>query len=179
MMTSFSCCWKDVRLKHEKRPEKRQRTLVSVVVERMYDWSYSISLKIKQSWEVSVVVERMYDWSPESFKNAIVWLKFQLLLKGCTIEASIEAQSTNQKRSFQLLLKGCTIEAKAPTAQAPMNGSFSCCWKDVRLKLLVLRIIAWFFCFSCCWKDVRLKHILFLFLFLIVSVVVERMYDWS
>ena len=181
-MTSFSCCWKDVRLKHEKRPEKRQRTLVSVVVERMYDWSYSISLKIKQSWEVSVVVERMYDWSqawssphsqvprvsvvvermydwsPESFKNAIVWLKFQLLLKGCTIEASIEAQSTNQKRSFQLLLKGCTIEA--------LQG------KSVTLQAFVSVVVERMYDWSL-FVQARYSTLFN------VSVVVERMYDWS
>ena len=37
-------------------------------------------------------------------------------------------------------------------------GGFSCCWKDVRLKLAdFLRLVLCLPCFSCCWKDVRLK----------------------
>ena len=40
--------------------------------------------------------------------------EFQLLLKGCTIEAKEKRyQITDQE--FQLLLKGCTIEAPKPT----------------------------------------------------------------
>ena len=35
---------------------------------------------------------------------------FQLLLKGCTIEARLAAP-LRRNRKFQLLLKGCTIEA--------------------------------------------------------------------
>ena len=83
---------------------------------------------------------------------------FQLLLKGCTIEAPQCLRASCPRCSFQLLLKGCTIEAfhTAPNTPGPMR--FSCCWKDVRLKL--------------CWRLERdnQKH---------VSVVVERMYDWS
>ena len=36
--------------------------------------------------------------------------KFQLLLKGCTIEARVIPDAAEGKK-FQLLLKGCTIEA--------------------------------------------------------------------
>ena len=41
--------------------------------------------------------------------------EFQLLLKGCTIEAvqSVLIEAVDEK--FQLLLKGCTIEAPKPT----------------------------------------------------------------
>ena len=38
--------------------------------------------------------------------------RFQLLLKGCTIEAGIHVAKGLTFRLFQLLLKGCTIEAK-------------------------------------------------------------------
>ena len=38
-------------------------------------------------------------------------MKFQLLLKGCTIEAALDEVILRDWR-FQLLLKGCTIEAK-------------------------------------------------------------------
>ena len=128
---------------------------------------------------VSVVVERMYDWSVCSPGPAQrVW-------------------------SFQLLLKGCTIEARRSLLETFNFISFSCCWKDVRLKpwcslatswipvsVVVERMYdcSWIYAnnatapssFSCCWKDVRLKpkkcrqdsRIR-------VSVVVERMYDWS
>ena len=37
---------------------------------------------------------------------------FQLLLKGCTIEAYFLLYTLSPPTSFQLLLKGCTIEAK-------------------------------------------------------------------
>ena len=36
---------------------------------------------------------------------------FQLLLKGCTIEALSDGTAEMLIREFQLLLKGCTIEA--------------------------------------------------------------------
>ena len=36
---------------------------------------------------------------------------FQLLLKGCTIEADEKADNLTTNVVFQLLLKGCTIEA--------------------------------------------------------------------
>ena len=36
---------------------------------------------------------------------------FQLLLKGCTIEAYFLLYTLSPPTSFQLLLKGCTIEA--------------------------------------------------------------------
>ena len=44
-------------------------------------------------------------------KNTV--LPFQLLLKGCTIEAVIRSLVVSCLR-FQLLLKGCTIEAMRP-----------------------------------------------------------------
>ena len=40
--------------------------------------------------------------------------EFQLLLKGCTIEASL-ITLFGDALLFQLLLKGCTIEAPKPT----------------------------------------------------------------
>ena len=92
------------------QPKNREPWKVSVVVERMYDWSSSgrecsgtsmrfsccwkdVRLKreklhvLFKSWGVSVVVERMYDWSGISEKIFEVAEGFQLLLKGCTIEA--------------------------------------------------------------------------------------------
>ena len=39
-------------------------------------------------------------------------MKFQLLLKGCTIEAALDEVILRDWR-FQLLLKGCTIEARS------------------------------------------------------------------
>ena len=155
---------------------------------------------------VSVVVERMYDWSLIGAFLSIYLLVFQLLLKGCTIEAEYNRYNADEDvgfsccwkdvrlkrmtsaivknlRTFQLLLKGCTIEAllsfvmivylyvsvvvermydwsfihiiELPFATA----GFSCCWKDVRLKQHKLKPpFLKPFCFSCCWKDVRLKQ---------------------
>ena len=109
----FSCCWKDVRLKPIPRKYPDLLLRVSVVVERMYDWSVT-------------------DKKP--------WRLFLL---------------------FQLLLKGCTIEAQQSGWKGSNAYSFSCCWKDVRLKPLGMPAeIAPALCFSCCWKDVRLKHFL-------------------
>ena len=107
---------------------------VSVVVERMYDWSRTRQ-RLSLLWiAVSVVVERMYDWS---FLLNVV---------------------------------------------SPLPLSFSCCWKDVRLKHdMSQSITIGGPSFSCCWKDVRLKRDNFRCIKrnLYVSVVVERMYDWS
>ena len=175
----FSCCWKDVRLKRCPGIFLRCAMNVSVVVERMYDWSGLWWIQSPSCPTVSVVVERMYDWSNEERKMnkqienrfSCCWkdvrLKrpqrhtapakemFQLLLKGCTIEATSDGL-LQVSVSFQLLLKGCTIEAvqsewskfnlvsvvvermydwsKIISTQKRLAKSFSCCWKDVRLK---------------------------------------------
>ena len=199
----FSCCWKDVRLKPESTdlPSKLKRFqlllkgctieaamesrfmkswTVSVVVERMYDWSFiearrsnyfrmfqlllkGCTIEALIAWvesplkEVSVVVERMYDWSWFASSAYLAFLGFQLLLKGCTIEAelfwtiflrslvsvvvermydwSVVCQAVGVNTLFQLLLKGCTIEATRLLLRHHLPRSFSCCWKDVRLKL--------------------------------------------
>ena len=133
MSRCFSCCWKDVRLKRRgqwaKSPWRRFQLLlkgctieagrnqnalersvqVSVVVERMYDWS-SFLFSCVFYFNVSVVVERMYDWSVDYFFRHAALL-FQLLLKGCTIEAPVNRGESLDRNRFQLLLKGCTIEA--------------------------------------------------------------------
>ena len=84
---SFSCCWKDVRLKHGPPTLKPCSPSVSVVVERMYDWS-GLMIHSKSGLQVvSVVVERMYDWSEGQRNSDFGRQEFQLLLKGCTIEA--------------------------------------------------------------------------------------------
>ena len=134
-ITCFSCCWKDVRLKQFSFWTDRERCKVSVVVERMYDWSTLPAVAARSilsfscCWKdvrlkplganllaitrsVSVVVERMYDWSRVIPDDAAEGKKFQLLLKGCTIEANL------------LLRIKLAITC------------FSCCWKDVRLKLI-------------------------------------------
>ena len=59
----FSCCWKDVRLKLDKLYFEQALINVSVVVERMYDWSRITRVELSFKYAVSVVVERMYDWS--------------------------------------------------------------------------------------------------------------------
>ena len=84
---------------------------VSVVIERMYDWSIpgesvmfvnsksfscywkNVRLKPKtnarrhRKSNVSVVIERMYDWSKDFIHKKRNEIAFQLLLKECTIEA--------------------------------------------------------------------------------------------
>ncbi len=113
---------------------KNQPRFVSVVIERMYDWSVPLRSAPSCSNQVSVVIERMYDWSWEPNFNTVVSSKFQLLLKECTIEAFSSHSGQHKHMLFQLLLKECTIEAETVEKIA-----------SVRL----------------------------------VSVVIERMYDWS
>ena len=123
----------------------------------------------------------MYDWSLKLEGIINQELMFQLLLKGCTIEATNPFQLYPLYLTFQLLLKGCTIEAIS-SRPFPSGLGFSCCWKDVRLKLATdFGDDAPETCFSCCWKDVRLKprRRAYCFRRRKVSVVVERMYDWS
>ena len=106
----FSCCWKDVRLKLSfglfgcRRPTF-QLLLKGCTIEAQG----KIMTKDKQ--QVSVVVERMYDWS------SLRWI------------------SNSPDEKFQLLLKGCTIEAFLAVCLVGISIGFSCCWKDVRLKL--------------------------------------------
>ena len=62
----FSCYWKNVRLKRPKTSGTTTLKRVSVVIERMYDWSGSWHDCCRRVREVSVVIERMYDWSANS-----------------------------------------------------------------------------------------------------------------
>ena len=129
---SFSCCWKDVRLKPRSRYRRVTQSLVSVVVERMYDWSSGRQKGVRQD------------------------LQFQLLLKGCTIEAQMRRVFMLLNGKFQLLLKGCTIEAPKPTdwKQMIFDSWFLICFsKMVDLhkkchyfrKFGVIWVIAWLF----------------------------------
>ena len=106
---------------------------------------------------------------------------------------------------FQLLLKGCTIEAAGARFKRGAPISFSCCWKDVRLKLNLCKQRNGPFEFqlllkgctieaprtsSSNWNDAEFQLLLkgctieavrvcLQTQRLNVSVVVERMYDWS
>ena len=135
MRTSFSCCWKDVRLK---------------------------------PYKCTAI-------SPKPVSFSCCWKDVRLKpYSVCLAHASTV--------SFQLLLKGCTIEARRSSSSRTKSRSFSCCWKDVRLKRVNSeRIVPIIRSFSCCWKDVRLKlaHANNATDLYVVSVVVERMYDWS
>ena len=131
-LSGFSCCWKDVRLKLCALAQGKACQHVSVVVERMYDWSSRYAEKMKTS------------------------SRFQLLLKGCTIEALPQSPDLPGKDGFQLLLKGCTIEAPKPTdwKQMIFDSWFLICFsKMVDLhkkchyfrKFGVIWVIAWLF----------------------------------
>ena len=50
--------------------------------------------------------------APQCLRASCPRCSFQLLLKGCTIEAYFLLYTLSPPTSFQLLLKGCTIEAK-------------------------------------------------------------------
>ena len=123
----------------------------------------------------------MYDWSFIEARRSNYFRMFQLLLKGCTIEALAAVYARHYSRGFSCCWKDVRLKPIVTMQMKKLWTGFSCCWKDVRLKLqdtLVNTPRSW--CFSCCWKDVRLKHNngkrVF---FSTVSVVVERMYDWS
>ena len=153
----FSCCWKDVRL-------KPGNTFLAETIPSFSCCWKDVRLKLKNAvlliaggFTVSVVVERMYDWSYERRLLSLLFVWFQLLLKGCTIEAW---NST--------LLLMCALR-------------FSCCWKDVRLKRTNRRISGRPGWFQLLLKGCTIEAIVSMTMCLdiIVSVVVERMYDWS
>ena len=83
--------------------------------------------------------------------------KFQLLLKGCTIEAKGRVFEFVFSFLFQLLLKGCTIEAENGTKAEIQQARF-----QLLLKGCTIEALNWggMLLFDRC-----------------VSVVVERMYD--
>jgi len=175
----FSCCWKDVRLKLQNTARCLEWQTVSVVVERMYDWSllvsnngvchFVVSVVVERMYDwsrtnrcfeltkhVSVVVERMYDWSwiPSSSIPLAV-LSFSCCWKDVRLK-HLRRSATYRLSSFQLLLKGCTIEAAAPSHISLTN----------KVSVVVERMYDWS---STATKRHPYK----------VSVVVERMYDWS
>ena len=155
---SFSCCWKDVRLKHY-NPSHQWKRLI-----RFSCCWKDVRLKQLQLFNFGWVRHSFSCcWKDVRLKLVIrslvvSCLRFQLLLKGCTIEASSGNSTSTFTKWFQLLLKGCTIEATEEPSISTVKDRFSCCWKDVRLKRFSLY----------CWCS-RFY----------VSVVVERMYDWS
>ena len=51
-------------------------------------------------------------------RKLVMEILFQLLLKGCTIEAISENRFGKSTELFQLLLKGCTIEAALAVSAA-------------------------------------------------------------
>ena len=122
----------------------------------------------------------MYDWSNNGAQRVLEVTQFQLLLKGCTIEACWRLERDNQKHvsvvvermydwsglirdytvtiaGFQLLLKGCTIEAQCHQEKS-QHFQFQLLLKGCTIEAQPL-----------CWQ--RWLNW--------VSVVVERMYDWS
>ena len=131
---------------------------------------------------VSVVVERMYDWSLQTAESCIPASGFQLLLKGCTIEAVRCSVWTNRHSPFQLLLKGCTIEARrhhtvkhSLIVSVVVERMYD--WSTLRgqrfgqvdlVSVVVERMYDWSIMM---WTSAASS--------IIVSVVVERMYDWS
>ena len=180
-LSCFSCCWKDVRLKH-------CQSLFANSAAQCFSCCWK-DVRLKRNLHayqfgcarVSVVVERMYDWSSDSLKCFVYRFEFQLLLKGCTIEAATAGQESQREvvsvvvermydwssvgghyrqfaDQFQLLLKGCTIEAE------PWRGSGQLLQKfQLLLKGCTIEAVLY-------WRKVE---------WIRVSVVVERMYDWS
>ena len=195
---SFSCCWKDVRLKLLLLPVLCTITLFQLLlkgctieaisyVTNSERREFQLLLKgctieafrvrlLKEKCGVSVVVERMYDWSDtlepvisnhKSFSccwkdvrlkrliasSAGPIPQFQLLLKGCTIEAVLNRGFYVSRKMFQLLLKGCTIEAPKPTdwKQMIFDSWFLICFSkmvDLHKKCHYFRkfgVIAWLF----------------------------------
>ena len=130
----FQLLLKGCTIEARKRSSSMLIPTVSVVVERMYDWScLSLLTQFHQEsfsccWK-DVRLKRGYGGQESDDQ------RFQLLLKGCTIEAVGIYRYEIFDTGFQLLLKGCTIEALLRLIIPIEFSSFSCCWKDVRLKL--------------------------------------------
>ena len=76
----------------------------------------------------------MYDWSFEINDFEVIYKSFQLLLKGCTIEA--ECQSWPAPRACVSVVVERMYDWSIIRAwKSHRRPRFSCCWKDVRLKL--------------------------------------------
>ena len=54
---------------------------------------------------VSVVVERMYDWSNKPLSSKLTIFMFQLLLKGCTIEAGMPGRNQCLNRCVSVVVE--------------------------------------------------------------------------
>ena len=108
---SFSCCWKDVRLKrlnvsHFAPFFLFQLLLKGCTIEAGMKFFFCSHVSF-----VSVVVERMYDWS-------IVF--YEVLGKHSHVSVVVE-------RMYDWSREWSAVRRRIK--------SFSCCWKDVRLKL--------------------------------------------
>ena len=100
----------------------------------------------------------MYDWSSSVWSAALCWL-----IVSVVIERMYDWSFNSAKGMLDSL-------------------GFSCYWKNVRLKhTLIAPFMDNVFSFSCYWKNVRLKRSTAKFSLhpTWVSVVIERMYDWS
>ena len=181
--SSFSCCWKDVRLKLELGQFSVSKLDVSVVVERMYDWSCLIDslpasrtrfsccwkdVRLKLwSWFLKVLTPRRFSccWKDVRLKRWIdgnvihLPARFSCCWKDVRLKQS-PVRNSDSMRMFQLLLKGCTIEAWLDAIKMRRSSAVS---------VVVERMYDWSLnrvklknsverCFSCCWKDVRLKR---------------------
>ena len=149
----------------------------------MYDWSSTMRMATKLPQQVSVVVERMYDWSSHSVSGIPVKRGFSC----CWKDVRLKQQRANRLQ-FLPLLVSVVVERMYDWSSAAVVGlflsnlSFSCCWKDVRLKpksgsecstsrsvsVVVERMYDWSSVYNCLCSALSQ-----------VSVVVERMYDWS
>ena len=132
---SFSCYWKNVRLKPNSGIRIDLSHGVSVVIERMYDWSDSYLVGDSVFNHVSVVIERMYDWSLFLLQSKSVRFCFSCYWKNVRLKRGKDYIMSLGNFLFQLLLKECTIEAENLPPFGSLIPSFSCYWKNVRLKL--------------------------------------------
>ena len=176
----FQLLLKGCTIEARKRSSSMLIPTVSVVVERMYDWSCLSLLtqfhqesfsccwkdvRLKQS--VSIVMRfsiRGFSccWKDVRLKLnernfALVEVSFSCCWKDVRLKLG-RGSICSSPMAFQLLLKGCTIEAGQCIGCRLDRSRFSCCWKDVRLKHDIKHYTQSFrIRFSCCWKDVRLK----------------------
>ena len=101
----------------------------------------------------------MYDWSLILSGTSSMLVQFQLLLKECTIEALQTSRPWILAQSFSCYWKNVRLKHTVMVSKHTKGKSFSCYWKNVRLKLLTAIVEASTAdCFSCYWKNVRLKH---------------------
>ena len=177
---------------------------VSVVIERMYDWSsdavkslapfesfscYWKNVRLKlwfrfslmKFFPVSVVIERMYDWSISCIEKSDGLKRFSCYWKNVRLKLTFELSRPSDQSCFSCYWKNVRLKPKRHdyfTSALPVSVVIE---RMYDWSWILLRVYYQNYRFSCYWKNVRLKPEAEnqYCIIRMVSVVIERMYDWS